>query len=105
MANNYLTATALYRDSDLRVWVKDGPSYFPAGEFTFDSYWGTSALPSTALDVPPQRREVWDTFVRDTFHSIEDEALTTEEMLVVVSSFILSLSEAAKSPHTQRATE
>ena len=65
LSQHYLSATALYRSSDLRLWIQQDQSYLLAGEYHFDSYWGCSDCPSAELEIPPISKSVWEEYFRE----------------------------------------
>lgn len=65
LSDHYLSATSLYRSSDLRLWGRAEGNYHFAGEYTFDCYWGKSDIPTVELSVPLQSHKVWQAFIQD----------------------------------------
>lgn len=65
LSQQYLSATALYRTADLRLWVEHQGTYYFAGETTFDGWWGCNDAPSVSLDVPVLTRETWNATLCD----------------------------------------
>ena len=63
LKKNYLSATALYRESDVRLWTKQDKDFVFSGEFTFDSYWGKTDIPTKVVSIPRQSQQTWNDFL------------------------------------------
>jgi hypothetical protein len=65
LQDNYLSGTSLYRQEDLRLWVKKKNKYDYAGDMTFDTYWSNSNLEKANLTMPQLANETWEIFLQD----------------------------------------
>lgn len=81
LSQNYLSATALYRLSDLRLWVEHQDMYHFAGEVTFDGWWGNQDVPSLSLEVPVLSRETWNRAIHDLLAEATGGATSSKALL------------------------
>jgi len=65
LSQHYLSATTLYRSSDLRLWLQEDQQYSLAAEYTFDSYWSGSSFSSAEVSVPPMSASVWEEYLKE----------------------------------------
>lgn len=65
LADHYLSVTALYQSSNLNIWIRQKGSYTQTLTYTFDSYWGTSQIPSQEVAIPVLPRKVWISYLED----------------------------------------
>lgn len=56
----YTSATSLFKEHDLQVWVKNEQHYELAVQHNFDSYWGNTHNPTTAVTIPRLSNKVWE---------------------------------------------
>ncbi|MBB65066.1 MAG: hypothetical protein CMO81_08385 [Waddliaceae bacterium] len=61
----YTSATALYKENDLNLWVRNQNEYVFANDRTFDSFWGNSSIHDAMLAIPEQSHEVWERYLQE----------------------------------------
>lgn len=83
---NFTSATALLDTNDLKIWVREEDNYHYTFAHTFDSYWGSTKLPTLAMSVPPQPVETWKYLLNDILQQETQAIARATEPLISPSS-------------------
>ncbi len=65
LSRRYISATALFDDADLAVWMRVDDEYNLIKEETFNSFWKPTSPSSLLIVTPPSRNAVWERYLQE----------------------------------------
>lgn len=65
LSNRYTSATSLYNEADLSIWIKNKETYEPLQEHIFNSAWEETEPSYLFLQIPQQGNEIWEHCLRE----------------------------------------